>query len=438
MPVKKFFLIKVNSLKKISLINVLVFFIPFELLIAYTSSGLIRPIIGEGYKFFLFGNIISFYLLLFGRLREKTFNRNLVGLLLFFNILGFLEVIVTIFNNSFIIESITQYTLGFLSPSLLTLYISAKSNSEKKSIFYSFYLGTIVILLITFGLIFFYYETYPNWFKESQLSVKLFMFRYLIDGTDDIINPAMILLGNFNKASNYLLYLNLFSLTLLGRKVSFYYLSLFWIISTSALIILFSRLALLFLPLVYYFSGFHHYFINKLKIGVLFKFFMLFFFLVLFVFNSASLMPALEYLFFSKITDDSDSDVLGSGTSRFIQWSQIYDKYFNSEGIIGLGHGEYSFREYGYLHGGSHNLFIDHFLASGILFPILLFIMLILLLLLSFLNGSKLVTLSFLLFFMLAFREYSFSYLNATMQGGFYFCLILYLYSIKSKSTLSK
>jgi hypothetical protein len=41
-----------------------------------------------------------------------------------------------------------------------------------------------------------------------------------------------------------------------------------------------------------------------------------------------------------------------------------------------------------------------------------------------------------LLFFMLAFREYSFSYLNATMQGGLYFCLILYLYSIKTKSVI--
>jgi hypothetical protein len=431
-----FFLNSINFVRKSKVINLLAFLIPFELLVAYFASGAIRPILGNGYRIFLYGNIVIFYIFILAKFRNKVFNQKLIFLLICYNLLGLFEVLVTILNNSFITESLTQYTLGFLSPSLFVLHVSTKSVSKREGIYYSLYFGTIVILIVTFLLVFYNYNTYPIWFRERDFISKLFIFRYLINGEDGIVNPAMILLGNFNKESNYLIYLNLFSLTLLDRNKRFYFICFFWFISTAALLMLFSRMTLFMLPLVYYISGFHEYLRSKLKFAIELRYVFYFVIITSLIFNFSFLKPAFDYLFLSKISDDAEADVVGSGNARLVQWSGIYDKYFNSEGIMGLGHGEYSFREYGYFHGGSHNLFIDHFLASGIIFPIFLFIMLILLWLLSFLNGSKLLALSFLLFFMLAFREYSFSYLNATMQGGLYFCLILYLYSIKTKSVI--
>jgi hypothetical protein len=433
-----FYLNSINHVRKNKAINLLTFLIPFEILVAVSSSGIVRPFLGNGYKILLYGNIVIFFILFFDRFSKRGFNQKLIFLLVCFNLLGLFEVLVTIWNNSFIIESLTQFTLGFLSPSLFVLHVSTKSVSEREGIYYSLYLGTIVILIVTFLLVFYFSYTYPIWFRESDFFAKLFLFRYVFNGADDVVNPAMILLGNFNKESNYLIYLNLFSLVLLDGKKRFYFICFFWILSTAALVMLFSRMTLFLLPFVYFFSGFHEYFWGRWKFSFLLRYGIYIMIMLLFLLNFSYLKPAFNYLLFSKIADDAEIDVLGSGSSRLLQWSGIYDKYFNIEGIFGLGHGEYSFREYGYLHGGSHNLFIDHFLASGVLFPIFLSIMLILLLLLSFLNKSKLLILSVLMFFILAFREYSFSYLNATMQGGLYFCIILYLYSMKTKIALLK
>jgi hypothetical protein len=415
-------------LRHFTILNFLAFLIPFELLFSYACSGFLKPYFGEFYKIFLLGNILLFIILFFTRFARYKYSKNLIAPFLFFLFVGFFEVLVTILNNSFIIESILQFTLGFLSPTIIILYLSKKENNVIKSFFYFFYLGYIIILLLGFILIYIYYDSYPVWFREAPFSAQIFLFRYLIDDKDNLVNPLMILLGNFNKASNYLIFMNLFSLILLDKNRHRNLIILFWVISTIALIILFSRLTLLLYPFVFFISGFYKYIKSKLTLYQL-RIFGIFIF-SLFIFNFSSFIPSVNYLLYSKINDDSDANAFGTGLSRVDQWSNIWSKYTNFENIFGIGHNSYSYIEYGYLHGGSHNLFIDHYLASGIISPLILISVLVLLFMKGVYKRSLINYFAVLIFIFLAFREYTFAYLNASMQGGFFFCILIFVSSM--------
>jgi hypothetical protein len=424
----------VPKIKFISLIGLL---IPFEMVFAYAAHGILAPYISDFYKLFLFGNIV--FLCIFAyfltKIKSASFSINVVFALLPFNLLGLWEVFITIVNNSFITESVTQLFLGFISPSLITLFVLNRLSERKSDFFYSFYFGYLLLYCVAIITTIYYYNTFPSWYRESEVPFQLFMFRSLIDGVDGVVNPFQIFMGNFNKASNYIIFLCLFSFELIDTVNRPRFIIIFWVMSFFILVVLFSRIALMIFPFVYYISGFHSFLRNKIKLSLYFKILALVVCIVILRYNYSTYKPAIDYLVFSKINEDSQSSVLGSGESRFSQWSYIYEKYVNFENILGMGHQEFSIREYGYLHGGSHNLFIDHYLASGLPSLLLLGFLMLYIFFKGIMRKNLLTIASVIIFILLSFREYTFSYLNASIQGGLFFATLIFLSINSQKST---
>ena len=422
---------------KIKFTNLIGLLIPFEMIIAAAVHGILAPYISDLYKLFLFGNIILLCLFVYHVVIIERFSKssNLLYAFVAFNLLGFWEVIITILYNSFITESVVQLFLGFVSPSLIILFVSNKSLVKKSDFFYFLYLGYLLLYFVAIITTIYYYNTFPSWFRDGEVPFQLFMFRSLIDGVDGIINPFQILLGNFNKGSNYIIFLCLFSLKLIDKTHRPRFIIIFWIMSFIILLLLFSRLALMIFPFVYFISGFHSFLRDRIKVRLYAKLLAFGTCIVILLYNYSTYKPAVDYLVFSKINENSESSMLGTGESRFSQWSYIYDKYVTLDNILGIGHQEFSFREYGYMHGGAHNLFIDHYLASGLPSLLLLGSLLLFIFLKGILTKQLLITSSVIIFILLSFREYTFSYLNASIQGGLFFCILMFLSINCQKST---
>jgi hypothetical protein len=133
-----------------------------------------------------------------------------------------------------------------------------------------------------------------------------------------------------------------------------------------------------------------------------------------------------QYLFFSSFLGGEAQGFLGTGKGRFQQWGQL-GGILNTPGrlLLGIGYGGY-----GALNQcpecGTHNLFLDHWVASGIYGVIIL---------LGLIAYGTLKSLSmrywrmlavFAVFFSLAIREYSMAYLTYTSMGGLMFLTIFY------------
>lgn len=422
---------------KINFISLIGLLLPFEMVFAYAAHGILAPYISDFYKLFLLGNVVFLCLVIFFliKIKSSSFSIKVLFALLPFNLVGLWEVFVTTVNNSFIAESVTQLFLGFISPSLIILFVFNRFSERRSDFFYSFYFGYLLLYCLAIITTIYYYSTFPSWYRESEVPFQLFMFRSLMDGVDGIVNPFQILMGNFNKASNYIIFLCLFSFELIDKVYRPRFIIIFWIMSFFILVVLFSRISLIIFPFVYYISGFHSFLRDKIKLRLYLKMLALGVSIVILRQNYSTYKPAIDYLVFSKINEDSESSMLGTGESRFSQWSYIYEKYVNFQNILGMGHQEFSIREYGYLYGGSHNLFIDHYLASGLPSVLLLSFLLLYIFFTGIIRKNSLTIASVIIFILLSFREYTFSYLNASIQGGLFFSILIFLSINSQKST---
>src|SRR5262249_26145535 len=125
----------------------------------------------------------------------------------------------------------------------------------------AFYLGWIAFLLVSVGFLWMSWNAAMEFmasFRDAPFVQRLLLWRYTLGEPWNVYGLYM---GNANKMSNYLVIFLLLSVTLLAvtrarlagaRRAIFF---AFWFLAAGTLIILFSRAALLLLPIAFLASG---------------------------------------------------------------------------------------------------------------------------------------------------------------------------------------
>lgn len=414
---------------KNSLVKLIALALPFELPLSYIAHGVFKPLIGEVYRVGFngfWGSILLLILLSFhSRIKNNTAFFSIVFL---FVLGGFWEYIVTLSLNGMVMEAFSQFVCGFFFPSLLFLFLITSSEEITQAFFKYWYIGTIGVLLLGYLATIYYYPLLPEWFRDKDPAFKLISFRYAYEG-DASSNGMMLILGNFNKESNYLIMMLLCSVRFFGnseknKKFVLY----FWIIAVISLFVLFSRLALLLLPLVYYFSGVRKYLKGSVNAKYLYIPALLFigFYAIKY---SEFIKPTFEYLVYSKFDDNSDElGVLGTGNNRLQAWALLIDRFKDLNlWMNGIGVGEYGMEHAGSKDAGTHNLILDHLLASGVWVPLIILSICFFVFLKGIIRKDYLLKVGVLILLLLFVREYSFSYLFVTSHGGVIFMMMAYL-----------
>ncbi len=136
-----------------------------------------------------------------------------------------------------------------------------------------------------------------------------------------------------------------------------------------------------------------------------------------------------DYLLYTKYVDGTGGAFEGSFSIRFDQWDEILRLFLSDTGVLiyGMGVGAYGVWLGGDPNVGSHNLFLDHLLASGFLGVLSLVCSVCMSIFFAVRRGLGDIVFCIFVFILLAFREYSISYLYVTSMGGLIFVLISYL-----------
>jgi O-antigen ligase len=407
--------------------------LPFELPVSEGLHGKLKPLIGEAYMLLFCGSLVIFasiiYLWWQGRpLRNGWQQYSLYALL--FSVPGLLAVAVSAtVSSGYVQPSIQQLVFGYIAPVFFCLAFFAMTEEERRQAWLAFYTGWCLFLA---GSFIFLADAWPKvvGFAGLNMGTKLFLWRSKFY---DSWNLYPIYIGNANKTSNYILIFLLFSSVLIGRDrvmrsglARMVYFS-YWILSIITLLLLFSRAALMLLPLVFLASGIWKTLGKKAKWALVSALG------VAAIIGYASFGAALTYLLTTQSMYQPDVDVLGTFGQRFEQWDQIYSylQTHSSALFVGLGSGGYGDIFFGDFVRGTHNMFLDNLMESGI-FGLLA---LVLVLLLAFLhcfgfhrfhlrNRTALIALVILV--MLMFREHSVAYLYVTSLGGLCFTVIFY------------
>jgi hypothetical protein len=186
------------------------------------------------------------------------------------------------------------------------------------------------------------------------------------------------------------------------------------------LFLLFSRAALLLLPFAMLFV--YRY------LGIKKKYLIISAIFFVSIFGLGNVKVIFDYLFFSKFVDGTGGEVLGSFYSRFDQWNEILSIFTSEFGVLihGMGVGTYGLLLAGDLNAGSHNLFLDHMLASGVAGLFFLVLGFSASILYPLRRGYSDILFAVFALILLAFREFSFSYLYVTSMGGLVLVYIIY------------
>lgn len=414
---------------KSKLLKLIALLLPFELLASYFAHAVFKPVVGEFYRLFFngaWGSIIALLILSYTRILRKNVTFIIISSI--FIIAGLWEFIITFIVGGMTLDANSQFICGFFFPAILFITLINLSEELQITFFKSWYLATIALLILSYIATAYYYQNLPDWYKEKDLAFKLIAFRYAFDADNVYSNGMMLLLGNFNKASNTLLMMLLFSVQLLGgdernRK----FIMFFWLISLLTLLVLFSRLTLLLFPIVYFVSGFHKYSQGSINRSRFFGVLGFFFILILIKFGYL-LKPTFDYLLTSKFDDNStELGLLGTGNNRLRAWGLLLDRLNNLDlWVHGLGVGTYGIEHADSKDAGTHNLFFDHFFASGILVPLVIIALLIITFIKGLIRKMNISIIGVIIIISLFFREYSFSYLFVTSHGGIIFMLLIF------------
>lgn len=423
---------------KLNTIKLIAFLLPFELPLSYIMHGVLKPFLGEFYRLGFngfWGSILLILLFSTVQVVKKRFDFLFIAFL--FIATGFWEYLNTLLLDGFVGEAFSQFVCGFLFPSLLFSFLIVSPEGVSKHFFKYWYIGTMCVLLVGYLATIYYYSSLPDWFKDKDPAFKLISFRYAYEG-DASSNGMMLILGNFNKESNYLIMMLLASVWIFGYSEKNKKLVLwFWIITVATLLVLFSRLVLLLLPFVYYFSGVRQYLKGTIKAKYLYVPAIIFI-LIYGIKYSEFIMPTLEYLVYSKFDDNSDQlGLLGTGNNRFQAWSLLTDKFKDLNiWMNGMGVGQYGIEHAGSKDAGTHNLLLDHLFASGFWVPVLVLMICFYTFLKGYMKRDNIIMVSIPIVLLLFVREYSFSYLFVTAQGGVVFILLLYMACMPKSSEL--
>lgn len=415
-------------------------FLPFELPIAEGVHGLCAPLIGEAYPVLFISSLLSLVSLLLLLTTRASFADKVMGNYLFLCLaylgIGCFALLVTTVCDGYIDLAVKQLAFGYLTPVIVCAYILSLERGAQQTAWFSLYLGWTLYLLISMFFLVYYWQVglaQDAGFSGSSFGRRLFLWRYLL-ASDWNLYPLFI--GNANKTSNHLIVFLLLSVKLIGneqlllsrfKKMVFH---LFWLLSVVTIVVLFSRAALLLLPVVVYASGVWRFINKKLSysVGAL---------LISTSFIAySSYADVINYLLFSKISKSSDSDALGSLSSRFDQWAGIHEHFSERlyKLVFGMGTGGYGYNFHGEVNVGTHNMFLDTLMEGGVVNLLLLLVLVFSMLLLSF-DASRLKIVDKTTFativslILLMNREHSVSYLYVTSLGGFCFVMLFYLLS---------
>lgn len=407
-------------------------FLPFELIINGLIYNLFHSFLLEHYIYLLLGYIFV-YLFLLSNVFLVKINKLYFLICTVFLFCGFWEFITTYLNEGNLKFAFTQLVVGFLFPYLLFIILLSRNWEKVKSFFRIYYFSTTFLIFVSFFFIFYYYDYLPEWYKEKDMIFKLISFKFAFDPKLNISNGMQFILGNFNKASNTFILMLLFATKFfdLNIKRDRLYLKIILITFTLALLLMFSRLALMLYPIVLYFSRIHHCFSFR-KYKILLSILLISFLIKFWSFISFSL----DYLLFSKFGDveTEQSGFLGTGNGRLKDWQE--NLFYFSEPSIwlkGIGLGQYGKIKYGDIQLGTHNLFLDHFISSGIFIPFSILMIVLFTLYFSIYKKNYVVFMGMIIFIILSFREYSFSYLWVTSNGSFMFLTIIILLFLNNK-----
>ncbi len=397
-------------------------------------SGIFSPILGQWYVLLNLQTVILFYLVI--KIVEKNLGADLkfFAMLAPFFGLGLWEAVITraLGGNSY--YGWTQFVFGFAMPVLLVILLNKLTRQAAAAFFRSFYAGYTFYLITALVVLFFFDQNFYELIETYGLGGGIVALRYNIDSSG-----FGLLIGNANKQSNYLLILILLGPRLLsestllqnGEEASIKIYRVFVFAAVFVLLMLFSRAALLLLPLATLFFG-RYLGLKKSHLSILFIF-------IFIIVGWSNIKLIYDYLLFSKFIDGTDGGVSGSFSNRFDQWDEILEIFTSNISVLvhGMGVGAYGVWLGGDPKAGSHNLFLDHLLASGVLGVLGLVCAIFLSVLLAVKRGSGDILFCIFSFVLLAFREYSFSYLYVTSMGGVVFALIFYVIA-RSESISSK
>jgi O-antigen ligase len=429
-------------LKRVTIwIFVLIFAtISAELPITEGLHGLVKPVIGNGYLLFFcasFLTIISVaYLLLYGHGVRRSWAQFLFYAALFL-IPGALAIITSVFSNIANVQlSVQQFIFGYLAPVLACLALLGMERKDQRRAWLAFYGGWCLFLLASLAFLWISWETATNsspFFADLTVGQRIFAWRYFFG---EPWNVYSIYMGNANKESNYILMFLLFSTTLLGpeeirasRLVRFVYF-FFWSLGVFTLVILFSRAAILLLPLVAYVSGFWKRLNKGMKwsIGAAVG--------IIAAFGYSSLSAVVAYLFTSTYIDDASGGALGSFSERFVLWRELWDYFLlhQEKLLYGLGTAGYGLHFQGTPEAGTHNMFLDTLIESGFVGLVCLVFLMCWMVLQSLgyfgiAKARPLELTAAICLVCLMFREHSVSYMYVTSLGGFCIVVLFYLLS---------
>jgi O-antigen ligase len=411
--------------------------LPFELPVVEGLHGTARLFLGDAYILFSCGILLiiaSAFFLLVSQETPGAARQMLAFYGLLFAFPGMLAIVTTAISRYGDPKlAVQQLALGYVGPLSCIFALFAMKPEEQRRAWVAFYVGWCTFLVISLVFLAISWQaavTHSSFFAELTNGQKLFAWRYTFG---ESWNVYSVYIGNSNKESNYLLMFLLFSASLLGQKNSDStpfarrVFCVFWMLAVFTLLILFSRAALLLLPLVVAFSGVWGTLHRAMKWGFVTVV------CATAVWGYSALAPVLSYLFTATYVDDVSAGALGSFNDRFQQWSQIYEFLVaHKEALLfGLGSGGYGERFFGDLVRGTHNMFLDTLLESGLLGLVGLVVLIVFLFLHCFgfakMKLEHRLTLAGLtVLLMLMFREHSLSYLYVTSMGGLCFTVMFY------------
>jgi O-antigen ligase len=430
----------------------MLFCLPFELPVIEASHGIFHPRIGELYLFVSVaaGLCLTALLLVATTSRPRSYE-TYVPLGMLYMSVGLLALIITpwvaesIDAGKFTQIAVQQFVFGYLTPFLTCLVILSLRPEERQHAWRCFYGGFVVHLLISLIPL---AMTYRSAVGEMQGFADFSMSEQMVRGRSlfQEWNYYLVYIGNSNKTSNNLLVALLYSVRLLEthcpanpaiRRLTRRILLTFWALASVTLCVLLSRLALMIFPVVVLASGILRYISPRAKVILGFT--------VACALLYSQVNVLVDYLFRSALPGEEGSGLLGTGQDRFEQWDELFSHLANNphEIVFGMGVGGYGklfFQDYV---RGTHNLFLDILLESGLIglgiFVVLLFWTASLTIKARDLRfRDKLSAIAMVIMLLLMIREHSPAYLFITSLGGLCFTMIFYAVSERLESTRSQ
>jgi len=404
------------------------FFMSSELVWSMAASGLLKSILGANYAFaqpqcIFLVTIIIFYF----RIAGLHVKNGLCSVCAAFLSVGLYEYFTTYLGDGHRGYAFQQFIFGFLYPVLLVLTLAGMTAERRLLFLRWFYIGYCAYLLVALFLLFVVDDIFIRQFDSYGLGGALISLRY--QELDK--NLFLLVLGNANKQSNYLIMGILLGPYLIGiegeekgwtnRDLVIF--RLFVMLATLVLLVLFSRAAMFLLPIALYLNRRHLFMVSRRSLFLCLAGIVL---LSIKFFDVFAVMA--NYLLFGEYLDDIPQGFLGTFHQRTDQWSEIGPLLSDQAVFLhGLGVGTYGLLRAGSEHAGTHNLFLDHLLASGLYGVIVLITIVATGTILSLIKRDLRLIVGYIFFVTLSFREYSFSYLYVTSMGGLFFMLLAFL-----------